>query len=653
MKNIVKMIAMIAAVFCVALAVPRSVCAADDTETKKHYFIMYIEGNYKYECFVEGSEVVAYYSVGCGYDYSKHAYEVQSAQEAPRFNFYRLNSSGTAVESVKARYSKRYVLTDGEWILEHDYSTDETPFPTILSMYSGGHNIYSGTTYDLSGSDIDLLAVDINERMVVPQKDGSKKYVLQNHDIKTNLYSYLIDGIFTDLGNHYAFTLHEDMESIVPIVQFSGSSWSVSSNLDAALSVTYDEENGIVSWKDFTVDKTRVKKKGVIAVFYTNAGGGNYFTYRTPLDGTSYSVSLGDTDLGNWTNGRYTRMMFIPYYLGTDHKFYIGSGSWIDIAEDSVVATRSASKMLTKIKSSTSSGGVLPDKAQGSGGSEPSDFQYDSSIPVPRLRFTGTLNFYIENASDDYFVEIQGRHYTVDDIELFKQNLLWKYKYSTVLKNDLSVWVDVQRRKLSRGNFDLLDLGSESFENLLFSYPIENRNYYGGSNALGNYLSGYSDALSQLKTVLLPVPGTLLNGTEIYIRFYTIDDQNICHYGKWCHWYDNMGDPDGSSASQWDDKENMFTENQSESGLTDSAKDQIEESGYSKSDSDVSSSYNNTSSWDSKASDSVFAVISSIVSSLGAFPNLIAKVCSFLPDWALILIGVGIGFVVLLRFVGR
>ena len=476
-------------------------------------------------------------------------------------------------------------------------------------------------------------------------------YKTVNHNTESNIFSYLLNGTFTDYGKNYVFLLHENLLDIVPEMYRSGG--GAISNSTASISIDYDEENGIVSWSDFVVDEENTLKKGVIALFYYRGDKGNGSDYyRTILTGTSYKISLGGCDFSDSTM-RYTGISFIPYYINKNGSLYLGKIAYLNIDADSVAATRSASKMLTKIKSSTSSSGVLPDKAHGSGGSEPSDFQYDSSIPVPRLCFTGTLNFYIENASDDYFVEIQGRHYTVDDIELFKQNLLWKYKYSTVLKNDLSVWVDVQRRKLSRGNFDLLDLGSESFENLLLSYPIENRNYYGGSNAFGNYLSGYSDALSQLKTVLLPVPGTLLNGTEIYIRFYTIDDQNTCHYGKWCHWYDNMGDPDGSSASQWDDKENMFTENQSESGLTDSAKDQIEESGYSKSDSDVSSSYNNTSSWDSKASDSVFAVISSIVSNLGAFPNLIAKVCSFLPDWTLILIGVGIGFVVLLRFVGR
>lgn len=641
MKNIVKMIAMIAAVFCVALAVPGSVKAADSIETTRHYFTQ-TTSTQKITWFVEGEKVVATASFGGrNLDYSKHYYEMKN--DYTGLYFYRLKTDRSGIEKIPVYRDKVYTLQNGEWVLTYDGS--ESGYVSYSDL------TYNTQYYDFTDSGIDILEFNMTDRGTAFNKGtGTMDYKSVNHSTEANIYSYLLNGTFTDFGKNYVFLLHENLLDIVPQMYRSSSTLT---NSTVSISVDYDEENGIVSWSDFVVDEENTLKKGVIAAFYYSGDKGyNTDYYRTILTGTSYKISLGGCDFSDSTM-RYRQITFIPYYIHTNGTLYFGKSSYITIDEDSVAATRSASSLLTQVKSSTSSGGVLPDKAQGSGGSEPSDFQYDSSIPVPRLRFTGTLNFYIENASDDYFVEIQGRHYTVDDIELFKQNLLWKYKYSTVLKNDLSVWVDVQRRKLSRGNFDLLDLGSESFENLLLSYPIENRNYYGGSNALGNYLSGYSDALSQLKTVLLPVPGTLLNGTEIYIRFYTIDDQNTCHYGKWCHWYDNMGDPDGSSASQWDDKENMFTENQSESGLTDSAKDQIEESGYSKSDSDVSSSYNNTSSWDSKASDSVFSVISSIVSSLGAFPNLIAKVCSFLPDWTLILIGVGIGFVVLLRFVGR
>lgn len=642
MKNIAKMIAMIAAVFCVALAVPRSVCAADDAETTRHYFTCYTSATQKIEYFVEGSDmVIVTKSQGSSYDFSKHYYETCLNRY---FEFYRLNADSSGVELIYPRKYKEYTLSDGVWTVTTDYAASNYPeyraYPSMINFY-----------VDFSQMDCDILEVNLLDRGTAFNKGtGQMEYKTVDHDLKANLYSYLLNGTFTDYGKNYIFVSHSDAKTLVPGFAPASKNGTLQ-QASISITVNYDEESGVVSWNDFFTVEENTVFKGVLALFEVSPGS-EQFAYRTVLTGSSYKISLGGCDFNN-KDKRYSTLILRPYYINTNGSIYYGGAQTVVIDADSVAATRSASSMLTQVKISTSSGGVLPDKALGSGGSEPSDFQYDSSIPVPRLRFTGTLNFYIENASDDYFVEIQGRHYTVDDIELFKQNLLWKYKYSTVLKNDLSVWVDVQRRKLSRGNFDLLDLGSESFENLLLSYPIENRNYYGGSNALGNYLSGYSDALSQLKTVLLPVPGTLLNGTEIYIRFYTIDDQNTCHYGKWCHWYDNMGDPDGSSASQWDDKENMFTENQSESGLTDSAKDQIEESGYSKSDSDVSSSYNNTSSWDSKASDSVFSVISSIVSNLGAFPNLIAKVCSFLPDWAFILIGVGIGFVVLLRFVGR
>lgn len=351
--------------------------SASETVEERHYFTMYT-GSYMYECFVEGGEVVAYYNSGFVYDYSAHSYEVQDAYNAPYFNFYRLNSAGTGVEKVMARYSKRYVLSNDEWVLDHDYATD-SGFPTVLSIYADGHAVYGDCTFDFAGSDIDLLQVDISERMIVPQKNGTSKYVVQNHDINSNLYSYLLNGTFSDFGAHYTFVLHESMDTVVPVVV--NNRGELRSTVDMTLSLTYDEENGVVSWKDFVVDESKIQKKGVIALFYTNAAGGHWSAYREPLTGSSYSVSLGGTDLGNYGDARYTRMMFVPYYLGTDHKFYIGKGSPIDIGEDSKVATRTASRMLTKVKRSSKPSAIFPSK----GYSANLDFDgavYDSSLPV-------------------------------------------------------------------------------------------------------------------------------------------------------------------------------------------------------------------------------------------------------------------------------
>lgn len=284
---------------------------------------------------------------------------------------------------------------------------------------------------------------------------------------------------------------------------------------------------------------------------------------------------------------------------------------------------------------------------------KPKEYIYDASIETPKLVFTDGLKFYINNSADDYFIEVQGRNYTVNDIELYKENLMWKYKYSSTMKNALSTWVSVDAAVSSVGEHDLTVYGSVSFSNLLFLYPIDGRNYYGGTNAIGNYFSGYSDALSTLK-MLLNVNGSLYNGNEIYIRFYTVSDDGNIHYGKWCHWYDDMADAAGSSGSQWDDKESMFTENQSNVGLTDEEKNNIEGFDDSKkADDDATPNYNNTSSWGSLTGDEVWNIMQSLADSLGDFQNLITIVFNFLPSWLTIFISLSIALIVILRFLGR
>lgn len=271
---------------------------------------------------------------------------------------------------------------------------------------------------------------------------------------------------------------------------------------------------------------------------------------------------------------------------------------------------------------------------------------YNDKIETPKLSFTSELKFYISNASDDYYIEMQGRNYTVDDIELYKDGVVWKYKYSTILKNELSTWVDVNSRVASSGEHSLFNYGKASVSNLLFKYPIDSRNYYGGTNAIGNKFSGFSDALSQLKS-LLSYHGSLYLGSEIYVRFYVVDDSGNIQYGKWCHWYDNLAKAGGSSGSRIDDGDNIDTGNQSEVGLTDEDKDKVEDSGNSKKDPDVKPEK------DYITSDNLWSYMNSLVKNLGDLPTLIASVFTFFPVWLTNLIFIGIGFIVILRFLGR
>lgn len=282
------------------------------------------------------------------------------------------------------------------------------------------------------------------------------------------------------------------------------------------------------------------------------------------------------------------------------------------------------------------------------------DDESDLIVDTPKWSYM----FVIDNASEDLNIEVQGRWYTVDDIELYKESGMWKYKYSSILKNNLSTWVSYNDAMCSTGQKDLCKLGEVSWNNLLQMYPIEKRSYTGGTNSLGNFLFGYNDALSMLKETLLPYPSSLFNGCEIYVRFW-YEDKNGIHYSKWTHWFDNLADSAGSSGSSWDDKENQNTENQSEDGLTDDEKDSIEDTGDSKTDTDAVPSINDLT--DDVTSikkinggiKSALMLLNSLVSSLGKFPSWIATIFGFLPSWCILVLGLAITICVILRILGR
>lgn len=213
---------------------------------------------------------------------------------------------------------------------------------------------------------------------------------------------------------------------------------------------------------------------------------------------------------------------------------------------------------------------------------------YDNTMDAPKLSFTekGGLTFVISNSVDAYSVEMQGRNYTVDDVELYKENAVWKYRYNTILKNELTTWIAKDSDVSSTETFNLFTYGKASVSDLNSKYPVDNRTYTGGKNALGNYFSGYSSALSQFKS-LCQTQGSLYCGTEIYIRFVYKDSNGDTHYSKWTHWFDNLGNSNGSSGSKIDDKNNVDNGNHSDVGLTDEEKKKLEDSDNSRNDTDT------------------------------------------------------------------
>lgn len=260
--------------------------------------------------------------------------------------------------------------------------------------------------------------------------------------------------------------------------------------------------------------------------------------------------------------------------------------------------------------------------------------------------------FEFNNAQSDYFFEMKGRWYTTNDFDLYRDKLVWKYKYSTLLKNNLSTWVSVSDKRSSVGRFQFDVLGKSSWDNLLSSYPVDDRNYIGGSYDLFNKITGYSDALETLK-MLLKQPYSLFNGYEVYIRYFRYDENGGIQYSKWTHFYNNLADSEGSSGSRLDDLDNMYSENQSDKGLTDDELSDLENGGNSRNDLDAVPKNNYDYSSLENATMNFFDLLTNFGTMLGQFPSMVAAVFSFLPYWLIGLIAVAIGAVIFCRFIGR
>lgn len=260
--------------------------------------------------------------------------------------------------------------------------------------------------------------------------------------------------------------------------------------------------------------------------------------------------------------------------------------------------------------------------------------------------------FEFNNAQSDYFFEMKGRWYTTNDFDLYRDKLVWKYKYSTLLKNNLSTWVSVSDNRSSVGRFQFDVLGKSSWDNLLSSYPVDDRNYIGGSYNLFNKITGYSDALETLK-MLLKQPYSLFNGYEVYVRYFRYDENGGIQYSKWTHFYNNLADSDGSSGSRLDDLDNMYSENQSDKGLTDDELSDLENGGNSRNDLDAVPKNNYDYSSLENATMNFFDQLKNFGTMLGQFPSMVAAVFGFLPPWLIGLIALAIGAVIVCRFIGR
>lgn len=334
---------------------------------------------------------------------------------------------------------------------------------------------------------------------------------------------------------------------------------------------------------------------------------------------------------------RYIRIT--PCYrqagLGAWGDFYHGEPSYVYFNQDGSIDRIDAPYIKGELSSDMERPVIVLHEAANGNPSE-SDYSY----------------FEFNNAQSNYFFEMKGRWYTTNDFDLYRDKLVWKYKYSTLLKNNLSTWVSVSDNRSSVGRFQFDVLGKSSWDNLLSSYPVDDRNYIGGSYDLFNKITGYSDALETLK-MLLKQPYSLFNGYEVYVRYFRYDENGSIQYSKWTHFYNNLADSEGSSGSRLDDLDNMYSENQSDKGLTDDELSDLENGGNSRNDLDAVPKNNYDYSSLENATMNFFDLLKNFGTMLGQFPSMVAAVFGFLPPWLIGLIALAIGAVIVCRFIGR
>lgn len=275
---------------------------------------------------------------------------------------------------------------------------------------------------------------------------------------------------------------------------------------------------------------------------------------------------------------------------------------------------------------------------------------YLEEIPVPNIKVLGDDGaFVITNAVDEYYIEIQGRWWSVDDIELSKEGLTWYYTYYTDLKTSLSTWVSYNDHVSSSVPQNLITIGESSAKELLALYPVDERNIYGGTNAVGNFFSGYEMARAKMEIWLETMTSPYFT-PELYIRFYYVADGQL-YYGRWCHWFKNLAD--------YDSKEGNFKDwwEQSEDGLTPSQKDSLEKGGHSNAvdtDTRPDGSYDSASSGSlNNAVGSFLDILEGMMGSVGRVIPLASTFFSWLPWWVSAAIGGAIVVIIVLRIAGR
>lgn len=582
----------ITATMCMCAALSAS--AAEDAQTTRHYFTA-MDGTTKYVYFVEGEKVVAFDSFGGRtWDYSKHYYEFTN--EDTYIYFYRLSDDKSKVEQATIYSYQTYSLQNGEWVLTYDGS-DAT------SHISRGYYLnYIYRYIDFTDSGIDVLSFNMADRGTKFNKGtGALEYYEEKHDTLSNLYSYLLNGTFTDFGKSYCLLAYENVLDIIPNMYRSSGSVS---NSSLSLSVDYDEETGVVSWNDIPFDDDAVLKKGVIAGFHFTGKAYGVDYYRTILTGTSYKISLGGCDFKDDTM-RYDYIYLFPYYIEKDGDIHIGKMSTVTIAEDSVAATRKADKLLTATaKASDKPSSIVPDKGDGYSGV--SD-DIANGLDLKDMAYKNGI--YLRGFSADYSINASWREMVIDE--------------------------KVQKQ-IDASSFEVLQKG------------IRVRLTYAYVNAPGQVAyAKYIDRIYKAETGSCFIDYTNYKSSDdtVFLRdvafIPVVGLKDTVEYENNTFWY--------YGSANYVRFNNDATEDKIETN-----KGNVMNNNY---DSDSSTSVSGNGKFDLSALDNGISwfgsTMSNLIDTLGYVPEFFKKIFGFLPSPILALLGVVIVICVILRIIGR
>lgn len=573
--------------------------------------------------------------------------------------FYTLNDNGELTD-VLPYIIKEYEFNNNTWVVKKSYE-----YGAEKLQYSTGSFFPSNSYYfESKGSGLRFINYANNEVVYNPDKDTYSSKTIGADNIRYYLATGKLQEIPKDTE---AYALTNTAKLVTGGCNALVKWFSYDNGI--SLSNVKISEDGYISWNDPLITHTCVYKGVAVAYFVKNAKYPEIWYRTVPMDKTlRVNLPLGC---------EIERIILTPYYITTTGRFvYAKTNTSIYMDASASYYQNDGTKPLFSVGSEKIEAGVdLKEDIDNDADSKGDEMAYEGkdipsstdnyitvngvyseNIPTPKIITTdNAYKFHFDNAHDDYYMEVQGRWYSVDNIYIYKDGLTWKYKYHKVLQNGLSTWVGHADKKTSHGEYDFSILGNKSFKNLLSTYPIKNRNYYGSQDDMQNYFNGYSDAKEMLTEVFLPYCTSAYNGCEVYVRYYKIKDNGSFEYGKWCHWYDNLASISGSSGSAWDDKENIYGETQSVGGLTEDDKQYIESTGNSKeNDTDGHSSINAIGgTWETDSAESLWGTVDSMTGMLGDFPSMFAEIFSFMPPWVISLIAVGIGALVILRFLGR